>query len=210
MRLILIGPPASGKGTQAERLKEELNVAHISTGDMLRGHVKQQTDLGKEAKEYMDAGKLVPDDLVIRMVKERLKEPDARNGFILDGFPRTRPQAEALDGALKEAQAELDAVVLIDVPDEVVMDRMTGRRTDPETGKIYNLNFNPPPPEIADRVIQRDDDNPESVRTRLEKYHAETEPVIPYYEEKGLLKRIDGQAAPDEVTAKVLAALGKA
>jgi adenylate kinase len=210
MRLILIGPPASGKGTQAERLKQELGIAHISTGDMLRAAVKEGTELGRQAKEYMDSGQLVPDELVIQMVLERLQKPDAANGFLLDGFPRTRPQAEALDKALKEAGVEIDAVVFIDVPDEVVLERMTGRRMDPETGKIYHTTYNPPPPEVADRVIQREDDNPESVKTRLQKYHAETAPIIPFYEEQGLVKRIDGQQAPEEVTEDILQALGKA
>lgn len=209
MRLILVGPPASGKGTQAEILKNELGIAHISTGDMLRANVKEGADLGRQAKEYMDAGKLVPDELVIAMVQERLKEPDAKDGFLLDGFPRTRPQAEALDTALDEAGASIDAVVFIDVPDETVLERMTGRRMDPETGKIYHTTFNPPPPEVADRVIQRKDDNPESVKVRLEKYHAETAPIIPYYEEKGLLKRVNGLQKPEEVTRDVLAAIGR-
>ncbi|MFW5856388.1 MAG: adenylate kinase [Planctomycetota bacterium] len=210
MRLILVGPPASGKGTQAEILKEKLGIAHISTGDMLRANVKEGTDLGKQAKEYMDAGGLVPDELVIAMVLERLKQPDAKDGFLLDGFPRTRPQAEALDKALDEAGVSIDAVVFINVPDETVLERMTGRRMDPETGKIYHTTFNPPPAEIADRIIQRKDDNPESVKVRLEKYHAETAPIIPFYEEKGLIKRIDGLQKPEAVTADVLQALGKA
>ncbi len=209
MRLILIGPPASGKGTQAEALKERLSIPHISTGDMLRAAVRDATPLGQEAKGYMEAGKLVPDDLVIRMTLERLQRPDARAGFLLDGFPRTRAQAEALDRALADAGLGLDAVVLVDVPDEVVLERMTGRRTDPQTGKIYHTVYNPPPPEAADRVVQRPDDNPESVRVRLDKYHQETEPVIPHYEAEGLLKRVDGRASPAEVTAAILRILGE-
>jgi adenylate kinase len=210
MRLILIGPPASGKGTQAAVLKEKLGIAHISTGDMLRAAVKEGTALGEEAESYMSAGQLVPDDLVIRMVLERLQKPDASEGFLLDGFPRTQPQAEALDAALDEAGLGIDAVVFIDVPDEVVLERMTGRRTDPETGTIYHMTFNPPPAEVADRVVQRPDDNPASVKVRLEKYHSETEPIVSHYETKGLLKSIDGQQAPDEVTAAILEQLGKA
>ena len=210
MRLILIGPPASGKGTQAEILKEKLSIAHISTGDMLRAAVKNGTELGKEADGYMKSGQLVPDDLVIRMVLERLKEPDAGNGFLLDGFPRTEPQAKALDEALSEAGVDIDAVVFIDVPDETVLERMTGRRMDPETGKIYHATFNPPPAEIAGRVIQREDDNEDSVKTRLQKYHAETEPIIPFYEAKGLIKKIDGLQKPEDVTADILKALGRA
>lgn len=209
MRLILIGPPASGKGTQAAVLKEKLGIAHISTGDMLRAALKKGTELGLKAKEYMESGGLVPDDLVIAMVQERLQEPDAKDGFLLDGFPRTRPQAEALDTALQQSGVDIDAVVFIDVPDETVLERMTGRRTDPETGTIYHMTFNPPPPEVADRVVQRQDDNPDSVKVRLEKYHAETAPIVPFYQAKGLIKEISGLQKPDEVTAAILAALGK-
>lgn len=209
MRLILVGPPASGKGTQAEVLKGKLNIAHISTGDMFREAIKNKTELGQKASEYMDKGHLVPDSLVIDMVLERLKKDDAKEGFLLDGFPRTTAQAEALDKALSDAGVDIDAVVFVDVPDEVVFDRMTGRRLDPETGKIYAMSYNPPPAEIADRVIQRPDDNPDAVKVRLEKYHNETEPVTDFYGKKGLVKKIDGQAKPDEVTAAIMKALGK-
>ena len=209
MRLILVGPPASGKGTQAEVLKEKLSIAHISTGDMFREAIKNKTELGQKASDYIAKGHLVPDSLVIDMVLERLEKDDAKEGFLLDGFPRTAAQAEALEEALNAAEVDIDAVVFVDVPDEVVFDRMTGRRLDPETGKIYAMSYNPPPAEIADRVIQRPDDNPDAVKVRLEKYHAETEPVTEFYGEKGLVKKIDGQQKPEKVTADILEALGK-
>jgi adenylate kinase len=208
MRLILVGPPASGKGTQAAIIKEKLNIAHISTGDMLRAAIKNGTPLGKEADNYMSKGQLVPDELVIKMVQERLKESDAENGFLLDGFPRTAPQAKALDEALEASGQNIDVVVFIDVPDSVVLERMTGRRTDPVTGNIYHTVFNPPPAEIADRVVQRDDDNEESVKVRLEKYHSETEPIIDFYKEKGILKTVDACRKPEEISADIFAALG--
>ncbi|RMG99603.1 MAG: adenylate kinase [Deltaproteobacteria bacterium] len=210
MRMILVGAPGAGKGTQAKRLAAHYGIPHISTGDMLRAAVAAGTELGKKADAYMRAGDLVPDDLVIAMVIERLGQPDCAKGFILDGFPRTRPQAEALDRALAEAKIPLDAVVLIDVPDEAILDRITGRRSDPETGTIYHVRFNPPPPEIADRVVQRKDDTAEAVRARIAKYHAETEPVLPFYEDKGLLIRVDGLAHPDEVFAAITGALDAA
>ncbi len=207
MRMILVGAPGAGKGTQAKRLAEHYAIPHVSTGDMLRAAVAAGTELGKKADAYMRAGDLVPDDLVIAMVVERLGQPDCAKGFILDGFPRTLPQAEALDRALAEAKIPLDAVVLVDVPDEAILDRITGRRTDPETGTIYHLRFNPPPPEIADRVVQRKDDTAEAVRARIAKYHAETEPVLPFYEAKNLLVRVDGLEHPDAVFAAITRAL---
>ncbi len=208
MRLILVGPPGAGKGTQAARLVSHFAIPHISTGDMLRAAVKAGTALGLEAQRYMTAGHLVPDEVVIGMVVERIAEPDAANGFMLDGFPRTRPQAEALDAALAQAGVDLDAVVLIEVPDDLIVDRITGRRSDPETGAIYHLTFSPPPPEIAGRLTQRADDTEEACRTRLAKYHAETAPIVPFYEAKGLLRRVDGVGEPDDVTARLRKALG--
>lgn len=203
MRLILVGPPGAGKGTQAARLVERWEIPHISTGDMLRSAVKEGTELGKKADAYMQRGDLVPDEVVIGMVLERIQKEDCENGFMLDGFPRTRPQAEALDEALDEARVELDAVVLIEVPDDEVVKRITGRRMDPETGDIYHVEFNPPEGEVADRVIQRKDDTEEASRARLEKYHSETAPVIPFYEEKGVLVRIDGLGTPDDVGDRI-------
>lgn len=203
MRMILVGPPGAGKGTQAARLVDKFKITHISTGDMFRAAKKEGTKLGLEANEYMTAGKLVPDELTIAMVLERIKKPDCENGFMLDGFPRTRPQAEALDKALTDAKLALDAVVLIEVPDELLTERAVGRRTDPQTGTIYHLKYNPPPADIVDRLQHRDDDTAEKVQTRLAKYHSETEPVVPFYEGKGVLRRVDGNAKPDDVFQRI-------
>ena len=203
MRMILIGPPGAGKGTQAEYLVERFQIPHISSGDMLRAAVAAGTDLGKQADGFMKAGQLVPDELVIAMIVERTSQPDCARGFILDGFPRTRPQAEALAVDLQEAGVTLDAVVLIEVPDSCIVDRVTGRRMDPETGDIYHVQFKPPPAEIASRCAQRKDDTEKACTARLEKYHAETAPIIPFYDEQGLLKRVDGDTTPDVVTARI-------
>ena len=203
MRLILIGPPGAGKGTQAEHLVEQLQVPHISSGDMLRAAVAAGTDLGRQADGFMKAGQLVPDELVIAMIVERTSQPDCVRGFILDGFPRTRPQAEALAVDLGKAAVTLDAVVLIEVPDSHILERVTGRRMDPETGDIYHVQFRPPPADIASRCAQRKDDTESACTARLEKYHAETAPIIPFYEEQGLLTRIDGDTTPELVTARI-------
>lgn len=207
MRMILVGPPGAGKGTQAAQLLERLTIPHISTGDMLRAAVKAETALGKEADGYMKSGDLVPDRVVIGMVLERIQEPDAKEGFMLDGFPRTQPQAAALDEALKEAKVELDAVVLIEVPDELIVDRITGRRMDPETGDIYHIEFSPAPADIQDRLVQRKDDTAEAVKARLAKYHEETTPIVPFYEAQNILKRVDGVGSPDEVTVRMMETL---
>jgi adenylate kinase len=207
MRMILVGPPGAGKGTQAARLVETYNITHISSGDMLRAAVKEGTKLGIEADGYMKAGKLVPDEVVIGMILERIAKPDCAAGFMLDGFPRTRPQAEALDAAMKKAGVDLDAVVLIEVPDALLEERAVGRRSDPETGAIYHLKYNPPPADIAGRLVHRKDDTSEAVKTRIAKYHSETAPIIPFYIEKGILKRVDGNAKPDDVTQRITAVL---
>lgn len=207
MRLILIGPPGAGKGTQAEYLVERFQIPHISSGDMLRAAVTAGTDLGQQADGFMKAGQLVPDELVIAMIIERTARPDCAKGFILDGFPRTRPQAEALAVDLTKADVTLDAVVLIEVPDSLILERITGRRMDPETGDIYHAQFKPPPADIAHRVVQRQDDTAAACTARLEKYHAETAPIIPFYNEQGLLKRIDGNTTPEVVTARISATL---
>lgn len=208
MRMILVGPPGAGKGTQAAALVDKFEIPHISSGDMLRAAVADKTELGLKADGFMRSGALVPDDLVIAMVIDRIRKPDAARGFMLDGFPRTRPQAEALDRAMAEAGVELDAVVLIEVPDELIVERITGRRSDPETGEIYHMKFKPPAAEVAGRVVQRKDDTREACEQRLSKYHSETAPIIPFYEQKGILRRVDGNAAPDEVTRRVTQALG--
>lgn len=207
MRMILVGPPGAGKGTQAARLVGTYSIPHISTGDMLRAAVKAGTELGKQADDFMSKGQLVPDEVVIGMVIERIGEDDCAEGFMLDGFPRTRPQAEALAKALDDASISLDAVVLIEVDDALIEDRIVKRRSDPETGEIYHLDFRPPPPEIADRVVQRKDDTAEACQKRLAKYHSETAPIVPFYEAAGLLKRVDGVGTPDEVELRIKAAL---
>ncbi len=204
MRMIFIGPPGAGKGTQAARLVERLQIPHISTGDMFRAAVKAGTPMGKQADTYMKAGELVPDSVVIGMVEERIAQDDCENGFMLDGFPRTLAQAEALE----KAGVELDVVLVLKVPDELIVKRITGRRSDPETGEIYHLEFNPPPDEVKDRLVHRKDDTEEACRTRLDAYHAQTAPIIPFYEERGLVKTVDGVGSPDEVTARITAALG--
>jgi adenylate kinase len=207
--MILVGPPGAGKGTQAAKLVETFAIAHISTGDMLRAAVAEGTALGKEADGYMKRGALVPDQVVIAMVVERLRAADCAAGFMLDGFPRTAPQAQALDAAMQDAGLALDAVVLIEVPDELIVDRIVGRRNDPQTGVIYHLKFNPPPAEIVDRLVHRKDDTEEACRARLSKYHSETAPIIPFYDARGLLKRVDGVGAPADVTKRVLSALNR-
>ena len=207
MRMILVGPPGAGKGTQAARLVDSFRIPHISSGDMLRAAVKEGTALGQEADRYMKAGQLVPDDVVIGMIVERIAKPDCANGMMLDGFPRTRPQAEALDKALADAGTKLDLVLLIEVPDQLIVDRITGRRNDPKTGRIYHVQFDPPPAGVE--VVQRADDTVEAVNTRLAKYHSETAPIIPYYQERGVLKRVDGVGEPDLVTERIKAAVGR-
>ena len=207
MRMILVGPPGAGKGTQAGRLVATYRIPHISSGDMLRAAVQEGTQLGQEADRYMKSGQLVPDEVVIGMILERIAKPDCAKGFMLDGFPRTRPQAEALDRAMHDAGVELDAVVLIEVPDPLLEERAVGRRSDPVTGAIYHLKYNPPPPEIADRLVHRKDDTVEAVTMRVQKYHSETAPIIPFYLDKGILKRVDGVGDPDLITQRINAVL---
>ncbi len=197
LNLILLGPPGAGKGTQAERLQDDFQVPFISTGDMLRANVKGGTELGREARNYMDAGELVPDDLIVAMVAERLQEDDAEDGFILDGFPRTIEQAHALDRQLSELGRRVTAVLLIDVPDSELVRRLSGRRVCVKAGHNYHIEFDPPKHEdVCDqdgsKLIQRDDDKPEVIRNRLRVYHDQTEPLVDYYDEQGVLRKIDG------------------
>lgn len=207
MRLIFVGPPGAGKGTQCARLAARLDIPHISTGDMFRAAVKQGTPMGVLAKKAMDAGELVSDELVVGMVRERFAQDDVQSGFLLDGFPRTVPQAEALEALMGELDLGLDAVILLEVPDDLIVERIVGRRSDPETGRIYHLTFDPPPPEIADRLKHRSDDTEEAVRSRLNAYHDQTAPLIPFYESRGVLRRVDGVGTPDEVTTRLVEAL---
>jgi adenylate kinase len=204
LNLILFGPPGAGKGTQTDRLRVDFRLPYISTGDTLRSNVKDGTDLGRKAKEYMDAGELVPDDLIVAMAAARLREADTEDGFILDGFPRTLDQARALDQLLSERGRRITAAILIEVPDDEVVRRLSGRRVCVKAGHNYHVEFDPPKREgICDqdgsRLIQRDDDKPEVVRNRLSVYHRQTEPLISYYDEQGVMRRIDGTRSPDEV-----------
>ncbi len=205
MRLVLLGPPASGKGTQAEVLCQKYGIPKISTGDMLRAAKAEGTPLGKEADRFMSAGKLVPDTVVIGLVDERIRLPDAQAGFILDGFPRTVPQAESLDGLLRVRGLKLDAAVQIDVPRELLMERATLRRSDKRTGQIYHLKYNPPPPDAE--LVHRADDQEATVVKRLDEYDAMTAALLPFYRGLGILQRIDGVGTPSEVTARLLQAL---
>ena len=207
MRMILVGPPGAGKGTQAARLVDRYHIPHISSGDMLRAAVKAGTEMGKQADGYMKAGKLVPDEVVIGMILDRIAEPDAKDGFMLDGFPRTGAQASALSDALEQAGVQIDRVLLIEVPDELIVERGVGRRNDPVTGRIYHLRFDPPPAEIAGRLVHRKDDTEDAIKDRLRYYHEWTAPIVPLYERMGVLRRVDGVGTPDEVTQRILAVL---
>lgn len=202
--LILLGPPGAGKGTQAERLQADFGLAHISTGDMLRAQVAQGTELGREAQKYMNAGELVPDEVILGMIARRIAEQDAREGFLLDGFPRNTTQADALATTLVDSGRRLTGVLLVEVPDEEVVRRLAGRRVCSKGGHVYHVEFDPPKREgVCDqdgsRLIQRDDDKEETIRRRLEVYARQTAPLIDYYEQAGLLRRFDGQRHPDEV-----------
>ena len=205
LNLVLLGPPGSGKGTQGERLNADLHLPYYATGDILRGAVRDETPLGKSAKEYMDRGDLVPDDVIVGVIAERIDSEEAREGFILDGFPRTTPQAEALDAKLGELGRAVSSVLLIDVSDDDVVRRLGGRRTCEAEGHVYHVEFNPPKVEgICDvdgsPLIVRDDDKPDVIRKRLATYHEKTEPLVSYYDGKGVLQRVDGAREPAEVT----------
>jgi adenylate kinase len=212
LNLVLLGPPGSGKGTQAERLQEDFRLPYYSTGEIIRAAIREGTELGKKAKEYSDRGDLAPDELVIEIIVARLNSKEAADGFILDGFPRTIPQAEALESELQSLGRELTAALLIDVDDEEVVRRLSGRRTCVKGGHVFHVEFDPPKnPDVCDvdgsRLVVRDDDKPEVVRHRLEQYHAKTEPLVGYYDEKGLLRRVDGALPPDEVGDRIRALL---
>jgi adenylate kinase len=212
VNLVLLGPPGSGKGTQGERLQEDFRLPYYATGDILRAAVRDETALGREAKEYMDRGDLVPDDVIIGVIVERIQDSDAADGFILDGFPRTTPQAEALDAELDGLGRSLTAAILIEVSEEEVIRRLGGRRTCVKEGHVFHVDFDPPKAsDVCDvdgsRLIVRDDDKPEVIRHRLEQYREKTEPLVAYYEGRGVLRRVDGSLAPDEVGDRIRAVL---
>jgi adenylate kinase len=203
LNLILVGPPGAGKGTQAEKLTEDFGLPYFATGNILRDAVADGTELGKKAKEYMDAGELVPDDVIIGVILDALKGEEASNGFLLDGFPRTVPQADALGEALEKVGRKLSGVLLIDVPDDEVVRRLSGRRVS-KSGRVYHVDFDPPKhPDRCDidgsALIQREDDRPETIRKRLRVYHDQTEPLVDYYESRDLLRRFDGTRTPTDV-----------
>lgn len=214
MRLILLGAPGAGKGTQAVNLSQKLNVPHISTGDIFRANIKEGTELGRKAKEFIDKGLLVPDDLTISIVKDRLQKADCKNGFLLDGFPRTIPQAEQLDGVLSNMGVKLDAVINLEVPDDVIVKRMAGRRVCRGCGMAYHVLSNPPKSEgicdsCGEALIIRDDDKEQTVLERLKTYHEKTAPLIDYYEKKDLLLRFDGTRGIMETTNEIMEKLIK-
>ncbi len=212
MNLILLGPPGAGKGTQAKRLMEKYGIPQISTGDILRAAVKEGTEMGKKAKEYMDAGKLVPDEVVIGIIDDRLKEDDCKKGYMLDGFPRTVPQAEALDKVLAGMGSNIDHVISIEVAEDELVGRLTGRRTCKDCGAGYHLMFDPPKAEgVCDKcggeLYQRDDDNVETVTNRLKVYNEQTQPLIDYYQNKSLIRPIDGIGGIGDIFERITAVL---
>lgn len=212
--IILLGPPGAGKGTQADLLQQRLGLAHVSSGELFRENVSKQTPLGKLAKQYMDKGNLVPDDVTVQMVMERIRRPDCERGVVFDGFPRTETQAQALDKALIAEGKKITAVVLLDMADQVLIDRLSARRVCPKDGSVYNLFTNPPKVvDVCDKdgasLEQRDDDKPETVKRRLQVYQTQTKPLIEYYRNAGLLKTIRGDTDIESVQTVLIAALGK-
>src|SRR4051794_23994054 len=208
LNLVLLGPPGSGKGTQGERLNEDLRLPYYATGDILRGAVRDETELGRTAKEYMDRGDLVPDEVIVGVIAERIDSTEALDGFILDGFPRTTPQAEALDAKLDELGRAVTAVLLIDVSDDEVVRRLGGRRTCEANGHVFHVEFEPPRQEgvceiHGSRLIVRDDDKPEVIRKRLETYHEKTGPLVVYSDSRSVLRGMEGEGGPEEVAEKI-------
>ncbi|MDD6231266.1 MAG: adenylate kinase [Frisingicoccus sp.] len=213
MKIIMLGAPGAGKGTQAKKIADLCKIPHISTGDIFRANIKQGTELGKKAKSYMDAGELVPDELVCDLVVDRIQQDDCTEGFILDGFPRTIPQAEALTEALNAIEQKMEYALNIDVPDENIIHRMAGRRACVGCGATYHLEFAPTKVEgicdvCGEKLILRDDDKPETVTNRLNVYHAQTKPLIDYYDKKGIVYTIDGTQSMDKVFSDIRKILG--
>ncbi|MCR4944867.1 MAG: adenylate kinase [Clostridium sp.] len=212
MKIVLLGPPGAGKGTQAKSISNRYSIPHISTGDIFRKNISENTPLGIEAKSYMDNGQLVPDEVTINMVKERLKEDDCKSGYLLDGFPRTVSQAEALEAFLNERNESLNTALLIDVPSDFILERMTGRRVCPSCGASYHIKFNPAIDGkcqlCGTEVIQRKDDTEETVKERLDVYEKQTQPLIDFYKKKNLLSVVDGTKAINEVFESICDTLG--
>ena len=213
MKIIMLGAPGAGKGTQAKMIAEKYGVPHVSTGDIFRANIKNGTELGMEAKKYMDQGLLVPDELTVRILLDRVAQKDCENGYVLDGFPRTIPQAEVLDGALTELGDKIDYAIDVNVPDENIVRRMSGRRACLTCGATYHIEHIPPRQEgICDKcgseLVLRDDDKPETVKNRLAVYHEQTQPLIDFYEKKGVLRTVDGTLPMEEVFAAITAILG--
>lgn len=213
MKIIMLGAPGAGKGTQAKMIAEKYGVPHVSTGDIFRANIKNGTELGKEAKQYMDQGLLVPDELTVRILLDRVAQDDCKNGYVLDGFPRTIPQAEVLDSELSKLGDHIDYAIDVDVPDENIIKRMSGRRACLTCGATYHIEHVPPKTEgICDKcgsdLVLRDDDKPETVKNRLNVYHEQTQPLIDFYTNKGVLKTVDGTLPMEEVFAAITAILG--
>lgn len=213
MKIIMLGAPGAGKGTQAKMIAEKYSIPHVSTGDIFRANIKNGTELGMEAKKYMDQGKLVPDELTVKILLDRVAQPDCEKGYVLDGFPRTIPQAEVLDKALKELGDQIDYAINVDVPDENIVNRMSGRRACVACGATYHVKYNAPKVEnVCDscgkELIIRDDDKPETVQNRLTVYHEQTQPLIDFYEKKGVLKNVDGTVDMKDVFAAITDILG--
>ncbi len=213
MKIIMLGAPGAGKGTQAKMIADKYQIPHISTGDIFRANIKNGTELGKEAKKYMDQGLLVPDELTVKILLDRVAQPDCANGYVLDGFPRTIPQAEVLDKALTELNDKIDYAINVDVPDENIVKRMSGRRACVACGATYHIEHIPPRKEgVCDKcgetLILRDDDKPETVLNRLKVYHDQTQPLIDFYTKKGVLKSVDGTVDMQDVFASIVAILG--
>ena len=214
MKIIMLGAPGAGKGTQAKMIADKYGVPHVSTGDIFRANIKNGTELGMEAKKYMDQGLLVPDELTVKILLDRVSQPDCKNGYVLDGFPRTIPQAEALDAALSKMGEKIDYAIDVDVPDENIVKRMSGRRACVSCGATYHVVHVPPKKEgICDRcgseLILRDDDKPETVKNRLDVYHKQTQPLIDFYTKKGVLKTVDGTVDMQDVFKAIVAILGE-